>query len=96
MGLSDVRHQLYIATKTAAETAEDFWKDLHTSLTNLYVYLLWTSTSSTTHRFAPAPAMHRACMTPMLEAKRQGKIRHIGITNHRLPVAREARRIGIV
>ena len=30
-----IRSDVYIATKTAAETAEDFWKDLHTSLKNL-------------------------------------------------------------
>ena len=29
------RTEVYIATKTAAQNAEDFWKDLHTSLTNL-------------------------------------------------------------
>ena len=31
----------------------------------------------------------------MLEAKAQGKIRHIGITNHRLAVAREAIESGL-
>ena len=31
----------------------------------------------------------------MLEAKAQGKIRHIGITNHRLDVAEEAVRSGL-
>ena len=30
-----IRSEVYIATKTAAQSAEDFWKDLHTSLTNL-------------------------------------------------------------
>ena len=30
-----IRSEVYIATKTAAQNAEDFWKDLHTSLTNL-------------------------------------------------------------
>ena len=30
-----IRTEVYIATKTAAQNAEDFWKDLHTSLTNL-------------------------------------------------------------
>ena len=33
--LSDVREHIYIATKTAATTAEGFWKDLETSLHNL-------------------------------------------------------------
>ena len=30
--LSDVRNHIYLATKTAATTAEGFWKDLETSL----------------------------------------------------------------
>ena len=30
-----IREKLYISTKTAAKNADDFWKDLHTSLTNL-------------------------------------------------------------
>mgnify|MGYP000786148353 FL=1 len=41
-----IRTEVYIATKTAAQNAEDFWKDLHTSLTNLrtdYICLLYTS-----------------------------------------------------
>ena len=33
--LSDVRDNIYIATKTAAQNSEDFWKDLATSLNNL-------------------------------------------------------------
>ena len=94
LGLSDVRHQLYIATKTAAETAEDFWKDLHTSLTNLktdYVDLYQFHNPS----FCPCPGDASGLYDAMLEAKRQGKIRHIGITNHRLPVAREAIESGL-
>ena len=30
-----IRSEVYIATKTAAQNAEEFWKDLHTSLNNL-------------------------------------------------------------
>ena len=33
--LSDVREHIYIATKTAAKNADEFWKDLNTSLNNL-------------------------------------------------------------
>ena len=33
--LSDVREHIYITTKTAAEDAEGFWKDLETSLRTL-------------------------------------------------------------
>lgn len=33
--LSDVRKDIYIATKTGSTTVEGFWKDLETSLNNL-------------------------------------------------------------
>ena len=33
--LSDVREHIYIATKTAAKNADEFWKDITTSLNNL-------------------------------------------------------------
>ena len=35
LALSDVRDQIYIATKTPSTTAEGFWKDLETSLSLL-------------------------------------------------------------
>lgn len=35
LGLSDVRENIYIASKTAAKTPEGFWKDLETTLHNL-------------------------------------------------------------
>ena len=88
-GLSDVREQIYIATKTAAKTAEDFWKDLETSLSTLktdYIDIYQFHNPS----FCPKPGDGTGLYEAMLEAKRQGKIRHIGITNHRLSVAQEA------
>ncbi|MGI5948343.1 MAG: aldo/keto reductase [Lachnospiraceae bacterium] len=88
-GLSDVREQIYIATKTAAETAEDFWKDLETSLSTLktdYIDIYQFHNPS----FCPKPGDGTGLYEAMLEAKSQGKIRHIGITNHRLSVAQEA------
>lgn len=33
--LGDVRENIYIATKTAAQNSDDFWKDLSISLNNL-------------------------------------------------------------
>ena len=33
--MSDIRNHIYITTKTAAQNAEEFWKDLETSLTLL-------------------------------------------------------------
>lgn len=87
--LSDVRDQIYIATKTAAETADDFWRDLETSLSVLktdYIDIYQFHNPS----FCPKPGDGTGLYEAMLEAKSQGKIRHIGITNHRLSVAQEA------
>lgn len=84
-----MREKIYIATKTAAQNAEDFWKDLEVSLHNLrtdYIDIYQFHNSS----FCPKPGDGTGLYEAMLEAKAQGKIRHIGITNHRLAVANEA------
>lgn len=87
--LSDVRERITIATKTAAQDAQGFWQDLNTSLTNLktdYIDIYQFHNPS----FCPKPGDASGLYDAALEAKRQGKIRHIGITNHRLAVAQEA------
>ncbi|WP_310604529.1 aldo/keto reductase [Anaerosporobacter sp.] len=87
--LSDVRENIYIATKTAATNVDAFWKDLETSLSLLntdYVDLYQFHNPS----FCPKPGDGTGVYEAMLEAKAKGKIRHIGITNHRLSVANEA------
>ena len=87
--LADVRENIYIATKTAATDAKVFWKDLETSLSLLktdYIDLYQFHNPS----FCPKPGDGTGLYEAMLEAKEQGKIRHIGITNHRLSVANEA------
>lgn len=92
--LSDVRENLYLATKTGAVTAEGFWKDLETSLGLLntdYVDLYQFHNPG----FCPKPGDGTGLYEAMLEAKRQGKIRFIGITNHRLSVAEEAIESGL-
>ena len=80
------RDRIYIATKTLAKTPEDFWKDLHRSLK------LMKTDYIDIYQFHQAPR----CYAPddgtgmyecMLEARRQGKIRHIGITSHKLSLA---------
>ncbi|MDY3918987.1 MAG: aldo/keto reductase [Candidatus Limivivens sp.] len=84
-----MREKVYIASKTAAGKAEDFWKDLETTLGNLrtdYLDLYQFHNPS----FCPKPGDGTGLYEAMLEAKAQGKIRHIGITNHRLAVAHEA------
>ena len=92
--LRDVRENIHIATKTAAQNSDDFWKDLNTSLNNLktdYIDIYQFHNPS----FCPKPGDGTGLYEAMLEAKAQGKIRHIGITNHRLNVANEAIESGL-
>ena len=89
-----MREKVYIATKTAASTPEEFWSQLQTSLTNLktdYIDLYQFHNPAV----CPKPGDGSGLYEAMLEAKAQGKIRHIGITNHRLAVAREAIESGL-
>ncbi len=84
-----IRGQVFLATKTTALTEEEFWKDLETSLGNLkteYVDLYQFHNPP----FCPGPGDGSGLYEAMQEAKKQGKVRHIGITNHRLQVAHEA------
>lgn len=93
-GLSDVRENVYIATKTPSTTVEGFWNDLETSLKLLktdYIDIYQFHNPS----FCPKPGDGTGLYEAMLEAKAQGKIRHIGITNHRVTVAKEAVESGL-
>ena len=88
------RAGIFIATKTAAENAEDFWRDLETSLRLLktdYIDIYQFHNPA----FCPKPGDGSGLYEAALEAKKQGRIRHIGITNHRLGVAREAIESGL-
>ncbi len=82
------RGRIFISSKTMAETPEKFWSDLETSLRMLktdYIDIYQFHNPSVCYRPGDGTGMYEC----MLEAKKQGKIRHIGITNHRLAVARE-------
>lgn len=88
IALKPVRDKLFIATKTAATTPEDFWEDLHTSLENLqtdYIDIYQLHMAKRCYRPDDGTGMYEC----MQEAKRQGKIRHIGITAHLIGVAEE-------
>lgn len=92
--LSRVRTHVFIATKTMAETPEKFRSDLETSLRLLktdYIDIYQFHNPS----FCPRPGDGSGLYEEMLKAKRSGKIRHIGITNHRLNVAHEAVQSGL-
>ena len=86
---SYTREKIIISTKTAAGTQEEFWKDLEESLRTLqtdYIDIYQFHNPA----FCPKPGDESGLYDAALKAKEQGKIRHIGITNHRLAVAREA------
>lgn len=91
---SFIREKLIISTKTAAVTAEQFWKDLEESLRTLqtdYIDIYQFHNPA----FCPVPGDESGIYDAALRAKEQGKIRHIGITNHRISVAEEAIRSGL-
>lgn len=86
---SYTRAKITISTKTGAQTADGFWKDLEQSLKILqtdYIDIYQFHNPA----FCPKPGDESGLFEAMLEAKKQGKIRFIGITNHRLSVAKEA------
>lgn len=88
------RDRIIISTKTGASNAEEFWKDLETSLKNLktdYIDIYQFHNPS----FCPKPGGEDGLYDAALEAQRQGKIRFISITNHRLSVAMEAIESGL-
>ncbi len=89
LAFEGIRDKIWIATKTGAGNAADFRKDLETSLENLktdYIDVYQFHNPA----FCPKPGDESGLYDAALEAKEQGKIRHIGITNHRLAVANEA------
>ena len=84
-----IRDKLIIATKTMATGAEGMWSDLEASLKALgtdYIDVYQFHNPA----FCPVPGGEDGLYDAALEAKKQGKIRHIAITNHRLKVAHEA------
>ncbi len=83
----NVRSEIYLASKTAAETPEDFWKDLETSLKELRTDYLDLYQH---HNISFCPKEGDEMAKAMLEAKEEGLIKHIGITTHKITIAHEA------
>jgi len=82
------REKIIIATKTAAKTPEAFWADLETSLRLLqteYIDLYQFHCVNQCYKPGDGTGMYEC----MLEAKAQGKIKHIGVTAHKIEVAME-------
>lgn len=94
LALSDVRHNIFIASKSHAKTGAEMKEHLETSLRELktdYIDIYQFHNPP----FCPKPGDESGLYDAALEAKKQGKIRHISITNHRLAVAKEAIESGL-
>jgi len=94
LALCDVRDNIYIATKTPPVDVDTFWKNLEISLDLLktnYIDIYQFHNPS----FCPKPGDESGLYDAMLEAKAMGKIRHIGVTYHRLDIAIEAANSGL-
>ncbi len=80
------RDSIVIATKTGAKDPEGFWKDLETSLRNLrtdHIDIYQFHLMNECYRPGDGTGMYE-CME---EAKKQGKILHIGGTAHKIGIA---------
>lgn len=86
------RESIYIASKTAAETPEDFWSDLETSLESLKTDYLDLYQF---HNISFVPKADDELYQAMLEAKEKGMVRHIGITTHKITFAYDAIESGL-
>lgn len=83
MALSEVRKDIIISTKSPAKDKKTLLEDIETSLERMktdYIDLLQLHNPDT----LPDPEDPDGLYGGLLEAKRQGMIRHIGITNHSL------------
>ena len=87
--LGDVRDKIIITSKTHARDYDGLMKDLDTSLSMLKtdyidVYQLHNP------GYVPAPGDENRLYDAAADAKKAGKIRHIGISNHRFDLADKA------
>jgi len=92
--LSDVRKNIIIATKSGSKDRETLMGDIENSLKHLktdYIDLFQLHNPEK----LPDPNDPDSSYNTVLDAQKQGKIRFIGITNHRLPVAFDAVESGL-
>lgn len=86
IAFENMRDKVYIATKTMAKTPEAFWEQLDMSLGLLktdYIDIYQFHCVDQCYKPGDGTGMYEC----MMEAKRQGKIKHIGVTAHKLEVA---------
>ena len=86
------REDIYLASKTAAETPEVFWSDLETSLKSMKTDYLDLYQF---HNISFVPKENDEVFKAMIEAREKGMIRHIGITTHKITFANEAIESGL-
>lgn len=86
------RENIYLASKSGAETVEEFWSDLKTSLKSMKTDYLDLYQF---HNISFVPKEDDELYRAMLEAKEKGMIRHIGITTHKITFAHEAVESGL-
>lgn len=94
LALSDVRSKINIATKTMARTPDEMKVQLETSLKNLktdYVDIYQFHCVEQCYKPGDGTGMYET----MEDFKRQGLIKHIGITAHKIGVAEECVRSGL-
>ncbi len=92
--LGDVRKEIIIATKTPSGDRGSVMRDLETSLKNLrtdYLDIYQVHNPQTLPDLNDSNCSYSA----LLEAKKKGMIRFIGLTNHRLEAALAAARSGL-
>ena len=94
MALSDVRKNIFIATKTMAANTEQMKSQLETSLKMLktdYIDIYQFHCAGQCFRPEDGTGMYEL----MEDFKRQGMIRHIGITAHKIGIAEECIESGL-
>jgi len=92
--ISSRRGEFYIATKTPAQNGEGLRKDLEASLEKLktsYIDIYQFHNPGS----VPRPGDENGLYDAVLEAKAQGKIRFIGVSYHKLHLAKEAVESGL-
>lgn len=94
IALSEHRRDIVIATKSVAKAPEKFMANIEKSLKMMktdYLDILQVHNPE----FVPRPQEENGIYDALLLAKKQGKIRHIGISFHRLDLAVEAVKSGL-
>ena len=87
-----MREKVFISSKTQATTKVKFEEDLNTTLSNLktdYVDIYQL------HCAAKCYNEEDEIYNALVEAKKQGKVRHIGITAHKIGVAEDIVKSGL-